>query len=159
MFKDFLFLIKVKLMKSLVLFMFLFGAASFAVAQNTEIIDKQIIEINENLSSFSKSVDSSETSITQIWKKGDEIVKVFQQHALKECILTSTLYFADSRPLKGIEIEKNEANGRVSHQLTAYVTNHDLKNGEHTYQVMEEGKRFCSDMYCSYDSMFYLDDL
>ncbi|SCY31086.1 hypothetical protein SAMN05192588_2186 [Nonlabens sp. Hel1_33_55] len=146
-------------MKSFVLFLFLSGAASIAVAQNAEIIDRQIIEINENLSSFSKSVDSTETSITKIWKKGDEIVKVFQQHAFKECILTSTLYFADSRPLKGIETEENEANEGVSHQLTVYVTNHDLKNGEHTYQVMEEGKRSCSDMYCSYDSMFYLDDL
>ncbi|KQC32486.1 hypothetical protein AAU57_03410 [Nonlabens sp. YIK11] len=146
-------------MKPFVLFLFLLGAASIAVAQNTEIIDRQIEEINENLFSFSKSVDSTETSITKIWKKGDEIVKVFQQYAFKECILTSTLYFADSRPIKGIETEKNETNERVSHQLTAYVTSHDLKNGEHTYQVIEEGKRSCSDMYCSYDSMFYLGDL
>ena len=147
------------MIKFFVLFLFLLGAAPFAVAQKTEVIDRQIIEINENLSSFSKSVDSTETSITKIWKKGDEIVKVFQQHAFKECILTSTLYFADSRPLKGIETEKSIADKRVSHQLTAYVTNNDLNNGEPTYQVMEEGKRSCSDMYCSYDSMFYLADL
>ena len=148
--------------KTFVFILTLIGFLSFAQENETERIEKLVQSIESDSTLSESEFDWVELTgiatdgggILNVWRKGNQIVKVYEEIGLSYGRISTTIYFQNGKPIKIIETEENfrlTNQGVVYNELNevfrAEIYVFDWENDKS--EIKRIGKRNMSEGNCS----------